>query len=317
MNRPDHQAAPQGDWSFRLRVVGTILSVALLLWLLLRQEWDELIRNAASVPVGGLLAALILVFASQAFNTLRWQILIRAQRLSVGLAQAGRLVFAGLFASNFLPSTVGGDVVRVVGVLSGSESRVAGAATVVMDRLIGLFGMLFLLPFSWPLVSTASWFRAANGMVAASLLAPLPARLRSGLRRLMQNVRLWLDRPQALAASLLSSWAAVACYLSAVWLVAQGLHIPVSILDVAGVTAITYFLTLLPISINGYGLRELGMLALYVRLGASPEQATALAILTRALLVAVSLPGALWVGGILRDARQMHVADAMGEGGVL
>ncbi len=226
-------------------------------------------------------------------------------------------MFAGLFASNFLPSTVGGDVVRVVGVLSGRGSRVAGAATVVMDRLIGLLSMLFILPFSWPLLVSLSRLRAATDVLAASLLMRIPAALQRGLDRLFQTIRLWLDRPQALAGSLLSSWVAVACYLAAVWIVAQGLDIRVTIFDVAGATAVTYFLTLIPISINGYGVRELGMLALYVQLGASPEQAAALAILTRALLVAVSLPGALWVGGILRDARRLRVAAPMEEGGVL
>lgn len=110
--------------------------------------------------------------------------------------------------------------------------------------------------------------------------------------------------------ALLASWVGVACYLGAVWLVAGGLGIPVSLGDVAGATALTYFLTLLPISINGYGLREVGMLALYVQLGATAEQASALALITRAMLMIVSLPGALWLSNVAGAA-----APSAGEGG--
>jgi hypothetical protein len=73
-----------------------------------------------------------------------------------------------------------------------------------------------------------------------------------------------------------------------------------------GVTVITYFLTLLPISVNGYGLREVAITALYLPLGASLEQAAILAIITRFLSMLATIPGALWlsqvVAGPLRNA---------------
>jgi len=81
-------------------------------------------------------------------------------------------------------------------------------------------------------------------------------------------------------------------------LLARGIGIPVTPIQVAGATTITYFLTLVPIAINGYGIREAAILAVYLPLGASSEQATALALVSRALAVLVTLPGAFWLGQI-------------------
>jgi uncharacterized membrane protein YbhN (UPF0104 family) len=99
-------------------------------------------------------------------------------------------------------------------------------------------------------------------------------------------------------------------YLCGVLLLAKEIGIQVNLMDVAGATALTYFITIIPLSINGYGLRELAILAFYTHFGASSEQATLLALITRFLFLLVSLPGALWVGKILpREARSKPGQD--------
>ncbi len=290
-------------WPGRLRLIGTVLSVALLAWLMGRQDWRALMASARALPAGTIALAVLSMFLGQLLNTGRWLVLLRAQRIHISYAHAARLVFAGLFASNFLPTTVGGDVVRLAGVMAETPDRAAGAATVIVDRMVSIFGMLFVLPFSWPLVKIL----LAGGGASASLAVAVGddgvwRRLRRSARRLIDALSLWARRPSSLFASLLLSWLGVACYLAGVWITARGLDIPVSYWDVAGATGLTYFMTLVPVSLNGYGVRELGVLAFYVLLGAQPEQAAALALVTRAMLLGVSLPGALWLGGVLRRA---------------
>jgi uncharacterized membrane protein YbhN (UPF0104 family) len=99
----------------------------------------------------------------------------------------------------------------------------------------------------------------------------------------------------ALAVSL----AGVLSYLFSLLILAHELGIDVNLAQVAGVTGLTYFLTLLPISLNGWGVREVGVVALYSTLGAEADQAVALALVSRALLMISSLPGAIWVGDVL------------------
>jgi uncharacterized membrane protein YbhN (UPF0104 family) len=95
--------------------------------------------------------------------------------------------------------------------------------------------------------------------------------------------------------SLLISWLSLLVVFLGVWILARGIQMPVSLLDVVAVSVIVYLLTLLPISVNGYGLREIVVTTLYLRLGASLEQASTLAIVTRFLSLAATLPGALWL----------------------
>ena len=299
MNQPDTLSqSAKTSWA---RWIGTCISLALLIWLLWRQDWGILISNAASTPISNILIAVGLVFLGQLWNSVRWMILLRAQGMAISRLRVIQLVFAGLFASNFLPTTIGGDLVRVVGVSAYTTDQVIGVASVVVDRLISVVGMFFVIPFSLPLINSA----LSSGLGIFSSITFANARVIRSIRnfaaRLWEAVALWVKDPMSLLIALITSWLGVACYLAAVWVCARGLDIEVSFFDVAGVTGLTYFLTLFPISINGYGIRELGVMALYTQLGAQPEAAAALALITRAMLLTVSLPGAIWLGRVMKQ----------------
>ncbi len=238
----------------------------------------------------------------QLLNAARWFMLVRVHRINLRYVGAAKLTLAGSFASNFLPTTVGGDVLRLVGVMDASEDRVVGTTTVFLDRVISLVGMIVFLPFGVPIL---------QGIVGEGLVLGGPASiaadglwrfLRRGWQRLTEAARLWRQRPLAIITALLVNWLAVGSYLLAVWTVARHIGIPITYWQVAGATSLTYFLTLLPISINGYGLRELGVVAVYTQLGAAPEEATALAFITRGLMWATSLPGMIWLGELVQSA---------------
>lgn len=290
----------------RLQIIGTVVSIVLVTWLLARQDWRELLRLSGSLPLRTLLLALTLLYARMLFHTVRWTVLLRAQSVELGLGRALRLQMAGLFTSNFLPSTIGGDVARFAGIVPDLSNRVVAAASIAVDRAMGVVGMAFVLPVSWPLIS--GFIDGLAGGVSFAQFV-LPERVRNAARRLREAMSLWAQQPSSLVAALLASWAGILSYLVSVLLVARGLHIPVGLADVAGATALTYFLTLVPLSINAYGIRELGILALYGQLGASPEQAAALALITRSLMVIASLPGAFGLGSVLRARRVVEPAD--------
>ena len=88
-----------------------------------------------------------------------------------------------------------------------------------------------------------------------------------------------------------------------VWLLAREIGIPISFIEVLAISVTTYIITLLPISINGYGLREVAVTVLYVELGATLEQASLLAIFLRVLRLLETLPGALWISAFLTNSK--------------
>ena len=84
------------------------------------------------------------VLATAAFLTLvRWYLLVRAQGLQVTFPQAMRLGLMGLFYNQFLPGGVGGDIVKATGLARSQERRTVAVATVLMDRVIALWGLVW------------------------------------------------------------------------------------------------------------------------------------------------------------------------------
>jgi uncharacterized membrane protein YbhN (UPF0104 family) len=110
---------------------------------------------------------------------------------------------------------------------------------------------------------------------------------------------IWLRHPLIVLLALAISWLSIFVVFLAIWVIAWGLGIPVALYQVMGVTAVTYLLTLLPISVNGYGVREVAITTLYIQLGATLEQSSALALITRFLMLLETTPGALWISDTL------------------
>lgn len=244
-------------------------------------------------------------------NTLRWNLLLRAQGIEVPFVETLKIVIAGAFASNFLPSTIGGDSVRIVGVLRFGAAWSVSVASVVLDRFLNIIATLTLLPFSlFAFGSPASLWQnlTATGYpaplvlgsgVAAGRVDKWTAKLIHALRRFLEVIRIWLDRPGTLLLAFVLSWLSTFIVFFAVWILARGLGIPVALYQVLGVMALTYLLSMLPISINGLGLREVAVTTLYMQLGATLEQASTLAVVTRFMLLLEALPGALWLSQLV------------------
>ena len=284
-------------WTNWLKIAGTLVSLGLLVWLLSRLDLPELLSIAAGVPIGVLLLSIVLLTTRVFAHTFRWRSLLKGQKIEVPYRELLGLQYGSFFASNFLPTTVGGDVVRLVGILGKTSNRVGGAASIVVDRAMGVFAMLFVLPLSFPILGV---FLATLGVAIGNV--ELPESLRSAIRRVWDATALWLKSPASLIVALLASWVGILVFFFAIWMLAQGIGIDVSLTQVAGTMAVTYFLALIPFTINAYGLRELSIIALYSALGASAEQAAALALLSRFLMLISSLPGAYTVwGAFLKD----------------
>ncbi len=291
----------KNSWTARVRIIGTLLSIGLLIWLLSQQNWEIFFNIAGDLNVVSLLLALLLVLGRMFANSVRWFRLLKAQKTDVTLLQTTQFVFAGRFASNFLPTTIGGDVIRAAAVIPYSENKVAGAASVVLDRLVGVFGMLFFLPFCIVLIPAVPSIPLLSMIPMAAFTEKLLDMVRKTFLRLREAVLIWRNKPSSLVQAVLASWVGTLLYITGVWILAVDMNIDVSWVEVTAASVVTYFVVLIPLSINGLGLRELTVIGLYTALGASPEQAAALAILTRALQMITTIPGAFWLGKMVPD----------------
>lgn len=297
------------SWTTLLRWIGTILPLALLVYVLSQQGWDAFWNALKQIPPWAFAAAVLIMLASRLAVCARWYVLLRSAGMAISFGQCTRLVFAGLFASNFLPTTVGGDIARLAGALQLRLDAATSTASLVMDRLVGMAGMATLLPVGLPYVigslNQASFQPAAFPFPLA--MAPLAGRLRpfwakgiGFLQSLWQVFTLWIHHPWALVAALLWTYGHMVCIFTTVWILFLGMGQSVSWWTIGGLWVLNYFITLLPISINGLGVQEMAITYIYSSFaGVSFQSGLALAVLIRLLSLLASLPGAAFIPGIL------------------
>ena len=300
-----------------VRWAGTLVSSGLFIWLISRQNWAKTWESLVSSPVWLLPLVLLLYFSGMLLNTLRWNLLLRAQEIEVPFVETLKIVITGAFASNFLPSTIGGDSVRIVSLLRFNAAWSVSVASVVLDRFLNVLATLTLLPFS--LVAFGSPAALWQNLTATGYPGPLvlstslaagrverwTAKLIHAFKRLLEVIGIWLERPGILLLAFVLSWLSSFIVFFAVWILARGLEMPVALYQVLGVMALTYLLSMLPVSINGLGLREVAVTTLYMQLGATLEQASTLAVVTRFMLLLEALPGALWLSQLVPAGDQI------------
>ncbi len=289
-----------------LRVLGTLLALALLVYLLSQQNWPEILDAFQRIPLWGFLVALALMFISRVSVSARWHVLLRSGGVKTTWQQSLRITFAGLFATNFLPTTIGGDVARLAGAIQYGFDATVSAASLIADRLVGLLGMVFILPVGLPYLSILNDAQPRN-LIPLSLFAGSGSWFTRGRRivadlfvRLFKTIRLWLSQPLALLSSFLFTFIHMVCLFSVIYVLLGGMHEPLPYLTVAGLWSLVYAVTLLPVTINGLGLQEISITFAFNHLGGvSIANSVALALLMRTFFLAASLPGALFLPGIL------------------
>ncbi len=299
------------------RIIGTLLALVLLVYLLSQQGWKEIASAIRQIPLWRLALAMVLMFVSRIAVSARWHVLLRATEKKLSFRQSLRINFAGLFASNFLPTTIGGDVVRLAGAIQYGLDAATSAASLVVDRLVGMAGMAMMVPFSLPsLLSYRS--NAIQGSTINFALAALPTakwwqRLRekaaSLAGKLYQALTIWLRQPKSLFISLLFSWVHMLCLFLIMQLLLGGIGQDMPIWLIGGLYSLVYFVTLIPISVNGYGLQEISMTLIFSNFGkATMSDGLTIAILFRTLTLLASLPGAISLPDILSTAERAEPA---------
>lgn len=277
------------------RALGSVLALALLIVLLEEEGDGKLFSALRRVSIEYFLLAVLALTISRLFAAARWHILLKSAGVETPFLRSVMLTFTGNFSSNFLPTTIGGDVVRLGGAMQLGYDRAICVASLVADRLIGLVGMSVALPLGLIPV-----FSLGSGVTQSIAISALFQNGVNFAKRTFESFSIWLKKPLALSGSVLATFGNMVFIYLAIYFLLLGIDHQVSYWLVAGLYTLTYFVTLFPISINGLGVQELSMTFLLTQLGglSSSESAT-VALLTRLLFIITSLPGAFFLPSIL------------------
>ncbi len=145
-------SAPKAKRSKYLFMTARLLFVAVGLalaatYISKKVGWDKLAETFRTLDWRLFVLSLCIFLCGQVIVALRWWLLLRTQSIYIGVAPAIRLHFLGLFYNNFMPSSVGGDIIRAWYVTHHTEKKVEAALSVFFDRVVGLASTLVIALF--------------------------------------------------------------------------------------------------------------------------------------------------------------------------
>jgi glycosyltransferase 2 family protein len=283
--------------------------------------------------------AVTMLFVSQVIAGLRWRLLLRGAGLERPLPATIRAYLVGTFANNFLPTSFGGDFARAWLLAKPGPPLVRALLSVVVDRFMAFW---CLVAIAWialavdPDAVPTSLALALLGVTVAGLAASalllrtamhggdwlarrLPERVLGWARETRETLHLYRRGPRVLVLATLLGLAFQALAVFTLWVIAKSIDIEVPVALLAVVAPLGLVITLIPISIAGFGVREGGMVLLLGEAGYSATEATLLTLVGLAALVVSSLPGAaaMLAGSTFPSRDELEAAEEALRGGVL
>ena len=291
------------------------VTAALLGVIAFKIDW----RRAADRVVDGrwhwFALTVVLLLAALVLGAARWHLLLRAAGLPVRFVRALRAYAIGAFSNTFLPTSFGGDAARAWVIGRSGPGVVRSLTTVAIDRVTALW---CLVAVSW--ISLAADPGAVPGSLVLGLAlatlfavgvpatlvlvagrgrtriaARLPERARAWAGDAIEVVRVSLRSRRLLALATALGLAYQTLAIASLWGVARAIDVDLSFVFVAVASPVILVITLVPISIAGFGVREGAAILVFGRAGVSATDATLISLVGFVAVVLSSLPGALWM----------------------
>lgn len=310
-----------------LRIAVSIGLIAVLLWRAPDIDPEQLIPTWSAATFAWLAVAAALTGAGMVLATVRWRQVLETLGLHEPLRRLLSHTMAGQFVSNVLPTTIGGDVLRVSRLAKDTGESPSTFASVVLERVTGWLVLpvitLVGLAVNPGLRELGVASAVAFGVAVATLLALAGVLVAvgserfgrrvdvaDGWRRFAGAIHLGVNRLRAQPRSAVGVLAAGFAYQFVLVLSAVAAAQALGLGKAAGLTALLAFfpavliVQVLPIGISGLGVREGAFVLFLSPLGVATEEAIALGLLLYLLNLGVSLLGApsFAIGGRHRPA---------------
>jgi len=296
--------------SILIRAAVSIGLIVLLLYIM-RGKYGQIIAALQRTDAALFAAAFAAYLAALTLASLRLMLIIRAQDIPLLFRESLSLTFIGYFFNNFLPTSIGGDVVKAYYVShKKAHERTTSYTAVFVDRAIGLATMVFMafcailfagdavvdpsirrMIYVITAVSAAGIFFLAHKGFAKKfsfLLVPLRP-IEKSLRKIYHAINRYRHHPWLIIQSLIISVISQVLYFFSIGFTALSIGSHISVGEILLRMPIVSMISLLP-SINGLGVREGSTMLLFGPI-IGKENAFAVSILILAILFIVSIIG--------------------------
>jgi len=294
-----------------LRIGVSLLLIAALLYIM-RGKYGDIARALKSTNMVVFIMATAAFLAACTLASFRMKLIIEAQGIRLTFREALSLTFIGYFFNNFLPTAIGGDVVKAHYLSKQSGNTTGSYTSVFVDRVVGLVTMVLMAFVALVLVGTNAVDRRLAITIYAitavsvlgivflasksfakrfSALVVLIKPIERQLRNLYAAANKYRHHAGLMIVTLLISVVSQLCYFSCFGILAASIGSRISAIDLLLKMPIVGMISLLP-SINGLGVREGSMVVLFGSL-IGKENALAISILMIVLLLIISVTGGI------------------------
>ena len=303
-----------------------------MVWLCGNDRWCNLLAVFRQLNLLVFAGVLGIVLFSHIIVGFRWWLLLRTQSIFIDFWAAVRLYFLGWFYNNFMPSSMGGDLIRAWYVTKHTEKRFEAALSVFVDRVIGLLSTLTIAAFFYMVFlhsegeaitfenKGSRFFGVLSenkkavfifiGLVLAFLgvvlslkpgrrvLKKLEVHVWNRVLKLMRKFKsavvIYCGKPLAILEVFGLTIFMQLMTISGFWFIGRSLGITAGVKYYYVFFTLTWVLGAVPVSIGGAVVVEGTLAYLFVKFaGVSAEKALALALCQRFLWMLTSLPGAV------------------------
>ena len=294
-----------------------LVSFLLLIFLLRWIRLDELTGMLQNLSYPYLLAYIGISLADRWVMAYKWNFLLEAKAIRVSLKELTIIYFKGTFIGGLLPSSIGGDAVRVYEIIKQNGALFDEAlSSVIMERFLGFLSAALLALLMLPLVywwtpqfpAAILWLLAL--LLAGGLLFLLvfirgtrPRRLNRFFERFFLTRKLigladsllrYQDRPEVLFRFLAWSFAEQLLPVAALLFLSRALGLSIPLHSFLPMIPITQFFARIPISLSGFGLQEGVFMSFFSLIQLSPTSSFLLGLASNLGNVLTSLPGAYY-----------------------
>lgn len=294
-----------------------LLSLILIVFLLYKADMAELLQALKNVNGVLITSAFILIIIGVVGSSFKWKVILAAYGHKESVWQLSILYFIGLFFNAFLPTTIGGDIYRISALGKKIASTRHAIITVFLDRAFGFYAIIMLLFLSALALLKAPEFVYQFKMIMIiaamiGIVVPLFAvfailhrsednqkdHLRSGiLAKIMDGLLMVASITKNVNATLLAIGVSVIFQIFSVlssYLAARSIGIELDLLSFFFVVPVVTMMAMMPVSINGIGVRESAYVILLTQIGVSTEKALLLSLLIYSMVLIASV-----IGGIM------------------
>lgn len=299
-------------------------SLALLILLVSHLGSDVVLQIFEKANLGLLFIGVLCLIGQTAISSFKWKLLLRQQGTNVSYLSLLQAYLISNFINLFMPSALGGDAYRAAWLRKYTKGIAAALPSIIVDRVTGIVALAAIAS-----IGLSMMFAPGRTVIILASLAVITVisyvliayTLHNAVTKVSPNsfFKLAGILSETLGAIRPSRTFIAVLFLSFVfqfniilinWIYSNAIGLSVDFLQLLIIVPAVYLMEMIPISINGVGLREGTFTVLFAHMGLPPEEGLALGLTVSVMRYVAGLVGGMLLLINIINQRNVNTADS-------